>query len=162
MPDFASPTASPVRQIQVPPAARALSTLPQIDYEDAFIVDIASTGGRTGEQWARAVLQDAPISVRSSLVSGWSALGLRLGCVRSDRLVLGWEVRRSTPEFALLGAGSRIGMPAELLFKRQPDTLLFATFVRQETPIARAVWARVEPVHRPIVRRILEQAARRG
>jgi hypothetical protein len=76
--------------------------------------------------------------------------------------VLGWEVRRSTPEFALLGAGSRIGMPAELLFKRQPDTLLFATFVRQETPIARAVWARVEPVHRPIVRRILEQAARRG
>jgi hypothetical protein len=162
MPDFASPTASPVRQIPVPPAARALSTLPQIDYEDAFIVDIASTGGRTGEQWARAVLQDAPISVRSSLVSGWSALGLRLGCVRSDRLVLGWEVRRSTPEFALLGAGSRIGMPAELLFKRQPDTLLFATFVRQETPIARAVWARVEPVHRPIVRRILEQAARRG
>jgi hypothetical protein len=73
--------------------------------------------------------------------------------------VLGWEVRRSTPDFVLLGAGSRLGMPAELLVKRRRQTLLFATFVQKGNHIARAVWAGVDPVHRPVVRCVLEQAS---
>jgi len=145
----------------MPPAARALSTLSHVDYQDAFLIDTASAQDRTGEQWARATLEDAPIIVRSVLLSGWSTLGLRLGSTRSDRFVLGWEVRRSTPDFVLLAAGSRIGMPAELLFKRQQHTLLFATFVQKENPTARAVWAAVDPVHRPVVRYVLEHASRR-
>jgi hypothetical protein len=75
--------------------------------------------------------------------------------------MLGWEVRRSIPDYVLLGASSRIGMPAELLLERQQHTLLFATFVQNENPIARAVWAGTEPVHRPVVRYVLEQASRR-
>jgi hypothetical protein len=70
-------------------------------------------------------------------------------------------VRRSTPDVALLGASSRLGLPAELLCKRQQHTLLFATFVQQENQIARAVWAGVAPVHRPVVRYLLERASRR-
>ncbi|MGI9184933.1 MAG: hypothetical protein ACR2GZ_08215 [Solirubrobacteraceae bacterium] len=150
-----------VRPIAVPPAARALSTLSQLDYEDAFLADTSLAPDRTCEQWARAVLEDAPVTVRSALVSGWSALGLRLDFSRSQRFVLGWEVRHNTPDYLLLAAGSRIGMPAELLFKRQQPNLLFATFVRQENPIARAVWAAVEPVHRPVVLYVLEHAAGR-
>jgi hypothetical protein len=73
--------------------------------------------------------------------------------------VLGWEVGRSSPDFALLAARSRLGLPAELLFKRQEHTLLFATFVQQENHIARAVWAGVAPVHRQVVRCVLEQAS---
>jgi hypothetical protein len=73
--------------------------------------------------------------------------------------VLGWEVRRSTPDVVLLGARSRLGLPAELLFERQQQRLLFATFVQHENCIARAMWAAVEPVHRPIVRDVLEQAS---
>jgi hypothetical protein len=107
-------------------------------------------------------LEDAPISVRGALLSGWSALGLRLGSTRSDRFVLGWELRRSTPDFVLLGAGSRLGLPAELLLKRQQQRLLFSTFVQQDNRIARAVWAGVEPFHRPVVRYVLEQGSRRG
>lgn len=84
-------------------------------------------------------------------------LGLKLG---SDG-VLGWEVRRSTPDHVLVGADSRIGMPAELLLERRQDALLFCTFVRHANLIARAVWAGVEPVHRPVVRHVLEDAARR-
>lgn len=109
----------------------------------------------------RALLEDAPIIVRGALLSGWSALGLRLGFSRSERFVLGWEVRRSTPDFVLLAAGSRIGMPAELLFKRQQHMLLFATFVQKENPIANAVWAAVDPVHRPVVRYVLGHASPR-
>ena len=91
---------------------------------------------------------------------GWFTLGLKLGSTRSNRHVLGWEVRRSTDDLALLGVASRIGMPAQLLFRRQGQTLFFATFVQHGNLIARAMWAGVEPMHRPVVRRVLERAAR--
>lgn len=123
------PSLRAVRRVDVPSAARALCTLFQIDYEDAFLVEIDPVQDRMAEQWARAVLEDAPAMMRSALLRGCSALGLQLAPTRSERFVLGWEVRRSTPDFALLGAGCRLGMPAELLFKRQEKWLLFATFV---------------------------------
>jgi hypothetical protein len=148
-------TPGSVRQVAVPPAARALSTLSQIDYEDAFVLESGPAQDRTGEQWARAILEDAPIVVRAALVSGWSALGLRLGSPRSDRLVLGWELRRSSPAFALLGASSPAGLSAELLVKRRRKTVLFATMLHLENQIARAVWAAVRPVHLPVVRFVL-------
>ena len=154
-------TSEMVRQVAMPPAARALSTLSQVDYEDAFVVEVGPARERTGEQWARAILEDAPAGTRTALRRGWLALGLRIGSTRSDGYVLGWEVRRSTPDFALLAAGSRLGMPAELLMKRRRRTLLFATFVQHEYAVARAVWAGVEPLHRRVVRDVLEQAGRR-
>jgi len=85
-------------------------------------------------------------------------LGLRLGSARSDRFVLGWEVRRSTPDLALLGASGRLGLSGELLFQRQQHTLLFATLVQLENRIARAVWAGIAPRHRQVVRHLLEQS----
>jgi hypothetical protein len=147
-----------VRQVTLPPAARALSTLSHVDYEDAFLVETGPAQVRTGEQWARAILEDAPMSTRNALSKGWSALGLRLGSTQSDRFVLGWEVRRSAPDLALLGASGRLGLSGELLFERQQHTLLFATFVQLENRIARAVWAGIAPRHRQVVRDLLEQA----
>jgi hypothetical protein len=72
-------TAPEVRQVALPPAARALSTLSRIDYQDAFFVDTGPDLDRTGEQWARAVLADAPPIVRRKLLRGWHWLGLKLG-----------------------------------------------------------------------------------
>jgi hypothetical protein len=148
-----------VPQVVVPPAARALSTLSHVDYEDAFLVETGPAQDRTSEQWARAILEDAPIIMRRALPWAWLALGLQLGSTRSDRFVLGWELRRSAPDFALLAASSRLGATAELLFQRQRHTLLFATFLQQENHTARAVWAGVAPVHRRVVRYLLEQAS---
>jgi hypothetical protein len=150
-----------VRQIVVPPGARALSTLARIDYQDAFLVNIDPVAYQTAEQWARAILEDAPFDVRVALISGWSALGLKLDRSRSGRSVLGWHVRKSTPDFVLLGADSRIGMPGELLVKREPEALLFATFVQHDNLIARGVWAAVEATHVRTVRDVLEEASRR-
>jgi hypothetical protein len=147
-----------VRQITPPPAARALSTLCHVDYEDAFIVETGPAQDRTGEQWARAILEDAPVSTRNALARGWSALGLRLSSIQSDRFVLGWEVRHSSPDVALLGANGRLGLSGELLFERQQHTLFYATFVQLENPIARALWAGIAPRHRHVVRALLEQA----
>jgi hypothetical protein len=148
-----------VRQIAVAPEVLALSTLSRVDYADAFVVDVGAVSERTAEQWARAVLEAAPEPVRRNLTSGWDAIGLNLGRSGVAGFVLGWEIRRSTPDHVLLSAASRIGMPAELLFKRESQTLLFSNFVRHENQRARRVWARVEPVHVPIVRRVLARVA---
>jgi hypothetical protein len=150
-----------VRQVAVPPSARALCTLARIDYEDAFLVQIGPVEDRTAEQWARAILEGAPAMMRRMLLLGWSALGLQLGPTGSDGFVLGWAVRRSTPDFVLLGASSRLGLRAELLFERRQQSLLFDTFVQKENRMARTMWAAVEPLHRPIVRDLLEHAGLR-
>ncbi len=154
-------TTDRVRQVAVAPAARALSTLSRIDYEDAFLVDVGAVRKRTAEQWARELLENAPADIRGTLQSGWSAIGLKLRAGESERFVLGLEIRRNTPESVLLGADSRIGMLGELLFKREKHALLYATFIQQDGDRARAVWARVEPVHVPLVRNLLGQASHR-
>jgi hypothetical protein len=101
------------------------------------------------------------MAVKAKLMLGWSAIGLIPAMNRSTGSVLGWEIRARTPEFVLLGRTSLIGMPGELLFKRESGSLLFATFVQHDNPIARAVWAATEPQHVPIVHDLLEQAGRR-
>jgi hypothetical protein len=150
-----------VRQIPVPVIARALCTLTHIDYEGAFLIDNVATEQRTAEQWANAVLADAPFAMKGQLLLGWSAIGLRPTISASTRSVLGWKIWASAPDFVLLDRSSLIGMPAQLLFMRERDALLFATFVQQLNPIARAVWAATEQRHVPVVRNLLEHASRR-
>ena len=149
------------RQVAVPPAARELGTLARIDYEDAFVVPIGPTPGRTGEDLARSLLEDAPAATRWALRGSWRALGLRSAPAASGRPVLGWEVWRATPDAVLLGAGSLVGLPAEVLVLRDGEQLLVATFVRFTNPLARALWASVAPGHRRAVRMLLEEAASR-
>jgi hypothetical protein len=150
-----------VRQVDVPPAVHSLATLPSIGYEDAFLADVGPVCDRTAEEWARAILEGSPKSLRANLLAGWSMIGLKVGGGRSRDSILGWRVRRCEPDYVLLGADSRIGMPGELLFKREREVLLFATFVAHHTLLARTTWIGVEPTHVRVVRRLLEQASRR-
>jgi hypothetical protein len=88
-------------------------------------------------------------------------IGLKLGGAPSDRSMLGREIRRITPELVLLGSDSRTGMSGELVCQRQQHALLFATLDQDDNPLARAVWAGVEPAHIAVVRHVLEPASRR-
>ena len=155
--DEEAPTVS---QISLPSDARALSTLPRIDYEDAFLVSGAID--RTPQQWVRAVIDDAPARVRARLFMGWLSLGLRLGLPWSSRRVLGWRIARSEPGWLLLTANSWLGLRGELLFRREPGGLLFATLIQQTNPAARATWARVTDTHQRVVRSLLTHAANRA
>ncbi len=148
-----------VTEVPMPAASRALSTLPSIDYEDAFLVDVRLGQRQSPEQWARDFFAGAPAHMRTTLPRAWFALGLELGPTDSDRHVFGWDIRLSTPDHVLLGARSRLGMPGELLFQRQGDGLLFATFLRHGNDATRVMWAGVGPVHRRVVRELLEHAA---
>ncbi len=147
-------------QISLPHDARVLSTLPRIDYHDAFAV--TADVRQTSEQWIDAVLQDAPASVRRRLWLGWTALGLKLGPPWSSHRVLGWKVRHSDPAFVLLAADSWLGLRGQLLFRSEPHGLLFATFVQQANPAARALWAAITPRHQNVVRSLLTHAAKRA
>jgi hypothetical protein len=148
-----------VSTVSLPADARALSTLPRIDYQDAFRVNAGVE--RTPDQWLHAVISDAPLGVRARLVAGWLALGLKLGPPRAPRRVLGWEVKHSDPSYVLLAADSWLGLRGELLFRTEPGGLLFATLIQLNNPAARAVWARITPRHQDVVRSLLSHAARR-
>ena len=150
-----------VEQVDATTSVRALSTLPHVDYADCFVVDTDAAPGWTAEQWARSVLEDAPLETRVTLSSGWTALGLRTAA--SDPAILGWEVRRNDPQALLLGRDSRVGMPGELLFTVRPEGgLLFATFVHHRTPATRAMWAAVQRAHVRVVTGLLERARHRA
>ncbi len=151
-----------VRQIIPDAVARSSSTLGRIDYADAFIVNAVAPQSRRAEEWMRVILEDAPASVRLRLLSAWSAIGLKVSLPGSDRSVLGWQIRTADPDFVLLGADSRVGMPGELLLRRHEHGLLFATFVRHDNAIARALWSSIEAAHVRTVRSILEMASRRA
>jgi hypothetical protein len=146
--------------VRLPADARALSTLSRIDYTDAFRLDAGVD--RPAEQWARAMLNDAPLAVRARLVAGWLALGLNLRGPWSARRVLGWKVEHRDPDVVLLVAESWLGLRGQLLFASEPDGLLFATFVQQNNPLARSLWVAITEHHQQVVQSLLVHAARRG
>ncbi|WP_268977867.1 hypothetical protein [Streptomyces sp. GS7] len=43
--------------------------------------------------------------------------------------MLGWQVRHSTPDIALLSVGSTLGLRGELLLQRRQHTLLLVCFI---------------------------------
>jgi hypothetical protein len=147
-----------VRQTVLPAGTRELATLAHIDYEDAFLVGTGLAQDRTAEQWAREILEAAPLSTRQALTRGWSMLGLRLAPAHSGQHVLGWEIRHSDPDAVLLGARGRLGLSGELIFQRSPRTLLYATVVQLENRIARGLWAAIESRHQRVVQDLLARA----
>lgn len=148
-----------VNQIVPPADTRALSTLSRIDYEDAFT--ISTEVDRTPEQWARAMIEDAPPRVRAGLLAGWLGLGLKLGQPWSSRHVLGWPVKRREPGWILLRADSWLGLHGELLFRSEPTGVLFATRIQHTNLAARTVWSSVTDRHQRVVESLLRHAAHR-
>ncbi len=148
----------PVRQVGLPADARAQATLGRIDYCDCFMVDIAGLSEQDAERWARLVLEHAPPAMRQTLRRGWRMLGLKHGPLGSPEHVLGWRRRSSTPDVALLEARSRLGMPAELLFERRDDVLVFATLIEHRNPAMRLLWRAIEGRHRRVVSHLLRRA----
>jgi hypothetical protein len=147
-----------VHQVEVPDEICALSTLPSVDYADAFLVDVSAHPDWAAEQWAAAVLEGAPVTTRDQLQAGWSALGLRRA--RSTSSVAGWAIRKRTRETFLLGRTSRLGMPGELVFVLRPDGLVFATFVHYDSGAARKLWSAAQRAHVRTVLTLLDRAAR--
>jgi hypothetical protein len=150
-----------VRQIQVPAIARESTGQAPIDYEDAFRVRLPALASPPAPRWAEMILEEARADRRRAVLSGWEALGLELGPIPGKGFVLGWAIRHSEPGLVVLAAGSPLGVAGELVFRREPGGLLYATFVRLRGDVAHRAWAPIETAHPPIVRELLRDAAAR-
>jgi hypothetical protein len=150
-----------VREVEAPADALALSTLSRVDYRDGFRLELPDGPRLSGEEWAREMLEGASSDTRRSLRRGWPLLGLKMAPPGAAGAILGWRIRHSDSDHALLGADSRIGMPAELLFRPEPDGLLFATLINHRNPFVRMLWAPIGPPHRRVVPALMRGAARR-
>ena len=146
------------KQVPLPPSARALSSLPRIDYEDCFVVETDRALEFSAEEWARKIIEEAPKRFKISAPAAWFALGLKHGLPWSGDNILGWPVRRSEPGFVVLGAQSRTGMPAELLIKREKNSVLIATLIQHRGPLMKRVWSLVEGPHQRIVPALLARS----
>ncbi len=148
-----------VQAVEVPAEVRQLSELARIDYTDAFLLAVgAQARERTAEGWARQILEGAPAHLRQSLRRGWLALGFKLVSTEDERAVLGWQMRRRSDEIVVLGADSRIGMPAELFVAPRDEGVVVGTLLAKRNPIAHLVWAGVERSHRRVVPAVLARA----
>jgi hypothetical protein len=150
-----------VKEVDVPADALALSTLSRVDYMDAFRLELPGDPALSGEDWAREMLECASAKTQRELRRAWPLIGLKMAATGTDGAILGWRLRNSDDDFALLGADSRIGMPAELLFRPEPGGLLFATFIQQRNPFVRLLWAPIGPPHRRVVPALMRRAAGR-
>jgi hypothetical protein len=146
----------------VPEEIRAVETLADPRYAYACEVETASTDIRSAEQWARAVFEGAPTSLRWFIVLGWRVgLGLRLGPRRSPSYVLGWKILSTRPDVIVLGVDSFL-LRAQIVVRVQESRVLHATFVRYERRPARVVWAAAAPLHRLVIPFLLRGAAARA
>ncbi|HEX4305931.1 MAG TPA: hypothetical protein VHZ54_07850 [Solirubrobacterales bacterium] len=150
-----------VAEVEVPASAPALSTLPRVDYRDGFRLEFPGGPRLSGEEWAREMLEGASPETRRSLRRGWPLLGLKMAPPGATGAILGWRLRHSGSDYALLGADSRIGMPAELLLLPEPGGLFFATLIQQRNPLAHALWAPIGRPHRRVVPALMRHAAAR-
>ena len=147
------------REIPVRDDLRAISRFPATDYADNFEIKVSAVA-RTPEQWARAVFEGAPAPMRLFLVGGWRALGVRLGPQRSARHVLGWRIVKNSPDVIVLQARSVVGVTVRLVLRVGIPSLYFATFVRSDGLLGRAVWYAIAPIHRLVISRLLGLAKR--
>ena len=146
-----------VTQVPLPPEVRALSTLPRLDYTDSFVAGTSRAQELTAEEWARRMLENAPVPFLLAAPVTWFSLGLKHGPPWSRENVLGWPVRRREPDLLLLGADGRLGASAELLLQRRADSIFFATLLRIDSPAMKRVWSAMEGPHRRIVAKLLRR-----
>ncbi len=149
-----------VTEVPLPPEVPRLSTLPRLDYTDSFEAKTSEAGRRTAEEWARRMLEHAPVSFRVGAPPTWFALGLKQGPPWSSDHVLGWPVRHNEPDLLLLGADGRMGASAELLLRRESDSIFFATLLQIDSPVMKRVWSAIEGPHRRIVAKLLHRGVR--
>jgi hypothetical protein len=135
--------------------------LVQSDYASAFEVTVAEGDGRSAEQWARAVFEDAPIAVRWLVVFGWRfVLGLRLGPRSSPGYISGWKVREARPGIVSLELRSWL-LTADKVVQVANGSVRISTFVRYKRRLGRGIWTLVAPVHHRTEPYLLGAAASR-
>jgi len=143
---------------EIPDSVRYHVTLPETDYVDLFTLETGSHD-RSAEQWARAVLELAPLSRRNARRL-WRLMGLRLGPPRSPEHVQGWKIAESGENWIRLETYSWY-LSAQVICLVDGGRVSVSLSLRYDQRlVASVVWAAVRPSHQRAVPVMLHQAAR--
>jgi hypothetical protein len=143
---------------QVPEAVRSLCTLAAPDYIDCFIVTTPTASNHSAEDWARAVLERAPLSRRSARLI-WRLLGLRLGPPHSPDHVQGWRIAACGDNWLRVETASWYAS-AQAVCLVEHGQVSVSVSLHYDRPPAALVWALVSGPHQRAVPVMLRQAVR--
>jgi hypothetical protein len=136
-------------------------TLPRIDYEDVFAVDLPPGPPLLAEAWARLVFR--PTSMRDGLLL--AAIGLTLGATRpapAARGIGAFNVLEATDDAVLLETLTRVGL-VQIAVARDRARLVLATFITYRGPRSRANFELVvKHGHRRAVPYLLDRAVQKA
>jgi hypothetical protein len=153
-----STVASLIGVRDVPEAVRSLTTLADPDYVDLFTVTTAVAADRSAEEWARAVLEEAPLSRRDARVL-WRFMGLRLGPPHSADHVQGWKIAARGDNWLRVETASWY-MTAQAVCLVEEGQVSLSLSLRYDRPVGALVWALVSGPHQRAVPVMLRQAVR--
>jgi hypothetical protein len=146
-----------VEHQEIPTAMRSLATLDAPDYVDFFTAAAPGAADWSSEQWARALLEDAPSARRFAFIPWRIVLQLRLGPRHSRQHVHGWRIAACGDDWIRVEAASWC-MTAQAVLRVEEEQVAVSLFVRYDRPPAALVWPRVSVIHRRAMPVILHQA----
>ena len=149
------PSSTTLRQLGINNDVLSATTLSNVLYVDAHVLETPHATERTPEQWARAIMEDISESMREQLTAAWAAIKLDLA-PGAKGTIAGWRITSSTPERVLLQANSALGFHGELAITVTDSTVRLATFVTASDTQARDAWFRVVPAHLAFVQTLFE------
>jgi hypothetical protein len=144
---------SQVVQVPVPSRAIEVASLEQVNYADAFAVDVAAR--HTPEEWIRMSVAASP-ALFSVVRLAHRGLGLPLAPPDSPDHPIGWRIIRSDTEEVVLGNDGVFGTP-RIVALTPPGQVVIATLIQLKGLHGRAIWTPVAPVHRSVARYILNK-----
>ena len=142
----------------IPGAIRSLSTLASPDYVDLFTAWTSESTDRSPEQWARAVLEEAPLSRRNARLL-WRLMGLRLGPRLSPDHVQGWRIAAHGDNWIRVETASWY-MTAQAVCLVEEGQVSISLSLHYDHAVAVLVWALVSGPHQRAVPAMLSQAVR--
>lgn len=152
----AAASSSALRVHDVPERVRAVTTLGRVDYVDLFTVTTATAAENSAERWARAVLEQAPISRRNAR-RFWRLMGLRLGPPQSPDHVQGWRIAARGDTWLRLETASWY-VTAQAVCLVEEGRVSISLSLRHDRPVGALVWALVSGPHQRAVPVMLRQA----
>ncbi len=136
----------------------AQKSLDRVDYDEEFTFETDAVRGP--EEWARLILEGAPLSKRLQMIGAWTALGIRLALPGTRGQVLGWRIRHSDADAVVLGVHAAVGLTARIVIQVEQRRVTHSMVVRFDSALGRQIWSRMAPGHHRFVRALINRAER--
>lgn len=156
--DDASYKPTVLQRRDIPEEIRSLNTLASPDYVDLFTAWTSEATDRSPEQWARAVLEEAPLSGQNARAL-WRLMGLRLGPRHSPDHVQGWKIAAHGDNWIRVETASWY-MTAQAVCLVEEGQVSISLSLHYDHAVAVLVWALVSGPHQRAVPVMLSQAVR--